>query len=92
MFLHGVAEKLWQYILRERDSHRLNVCQDNGLYRYTSVELSKVLGRKNYEYGWVVGNAMTLLHELGKIRIVRRKRSIKSYGDRKTVYVIEIPS
>ena len=87
MSLHSAAVRIYEYILETRNRHRLNVRQDNGLLKYTVRELAEVLGLEPWRAGVVVGNAMTLLHEHGLVKILRRKRGGKTY-----VYVIEVPS
>ena len=88
--LQEAAEKIYAYIAETLNSHKANVRQDNGLYRYSSSELIEALGLEPGKgSGAVVAGALSLLEEQGLVEVVEKRRTrnhSKKAG--RTVYVI----
>ena len=92
--LREAAEKIHAYIVGTLDSHKANVRQDNGLYRYSSSELIEALGLEPGKgSGAIVAGALSLLEEQGLVEVVEKRRTrnhSKKAG--RTVYVIRVAS
>ena len=90
--LREAAEKIHAYITDSLDSHKANVRQDNGLYRYSSSELARVLGLKPGNVaGAIVTGALKLLEEQGLLKVAEKRRTRnRSKRTGKTVYIIKV--
>jgi|GEM_PF-4239268 len=71
----ALAERLYEYIISTKESHRLNIVRDDGLYKYTSRELKRAIGLNPDASGPLLGYTLRILEADGKIKIVRKKLS-----------------
>jgi len=81
-----LSRKLYDYILATRERHKLNIRQDNGLYKYSIIELKKVLGLDSQPVGYL----MRILEAEGRIVIVEKR--ITRRGGHRTSYIIRFPA
>jgi len=90
MVVANLANQLYDIILKSKHMHKVNVRQNNGKYKYSTVVLAKLIGIENKRgHGATIGKAMAMLEDKQLIKIhEKRTRNTKAPGA--TVYIISI--
>ena len=66
--LHRLSEKVYEYMWKNRETHKRNIFHDDGTYKYSTLEISLFLGVKRN----LISYSIELLNHRGKIEILNK--------------------